>query len=100
MANRKKIDCISPNTGVAFDQWEETGPAEFQSALDKVSSASFSDLYEVSLRRKALFAISNAIEKNRNEFETIIVNEVGKTKAEAVAEVDYSKSFLSQATKL
>ena len=72
MADSKKIDCISPNTGVAFDQWEETGPAEFQSALDKVSSASFSDLSEVSSRRKALFAISNAIEKNRNEFETII----------------------------
>ena len=95
MADSKKIDCISPNTGVAFDQWEETGPAEFQSALDKLSSASFSDLSEVTSRRKALFAISNAIEKNRNEFETIIVNEVGKTKAEAVAEVDYSKSFLT-----
>ena len=95
MADSKKIDCISPNTGVAFDQWEETVPAEFQSALDKVSNASFSDLSEVSSGRKALFAISNAIEKNRNEFETIIVNEVGKTKAEAVAEVDYSKSFLT-----
>ena len=95
MANIKRIDCISPNTGAAFDQWEETGPAEFQSALDKLSSASFSDLSEVTSRRKALFAISYAIEKNRNEFETIIVNEVGKTKAEAVAEVDYSKSFLT-----
>ena len=32
---------------------------------------------------------------SENQFETIIVNEVGKTKAEAVAEVDYSKSFLT-----
>ena len=95
MADSKKIDCISPNTGLAFDQWEETGPAEFQSSLDKVSNASFSDLSEVSSRREALFAIRNAIEKNRNEFETIIVNEVGKTKAEAVAEDDYSKSFVT-----
>ena len=95
MADSKKIDCISPNTGAAFDQWEETGPAEFQSALDKVSSASFLDLSEVSSRRAALLAISDIIEKNRNEFETLIVNEVGKTKAEAVAEVDYAKSFLT-----
>ena len=95
MANSKKIDCISPNTGVAFDQWDETRLSEFQIALDKVSNASFLDLYEVSSRRTALLAISDIIEKKRNEFETIIVNEVGKTKAEAVAEVDYSKSFLT-----
>ena len=95
MANSKKIDCISPNTGVAFDQWDETRLSEFQIALDKVSNASFLDLYEVASRRTALLAISDIIEKKRNEFETIIVNEVGKTKAEAVAEVDYSKSFLT-----
>ena len=95
MANSKKIDCISPNTGAAFDQWDETRLSEFQIALDKVSNASFLDLYEVSSRRTALLAISDIIEKKRNEFETIIVNEVGKTKAEAVAEVDYSKSFLT-----
>ena len=95
MANIKKIDCISPNTGLAFDQWDETELAEFQKALDKVSKSSFLDLSEVSSRRAALLAISDIIEKNRNEFETIIVDEVGKTKAEAVAEVDYSKSFLT-----
>ena len=80
---------------MAFDQWDETGLKELQTALDKVSKSSSVDLYEVSSRRTALMALSEIIEKNRNEFETIIVNEVGKTKAEAVAEVDYAKSFLT-----
>ena len=38
--------------------------------------------------------MSNAIEKAREEFEELIVAEVGKTQSEAKAEIDYAKSFL------
>ena len=79
MKNEEKIDCISPNTGASFDQWSETPISEFES-LARVSRHSFPDLATVSSRRAVLLEISHLIEVNRDEFEKIIINEVGKTK--------------------
>ena len=93
MKNEEKIDCISPNTGASFDQWSETPVSEFRESLARVSRHSFSDLATVSSRRADLLEVSHLIEVNRDEFEKIIINEVGKTRTEAVAEIDYSKSF-------
>ena len=100
MKNEEKIDCISPNTGASFDQWSETPISEFRESLARVSRHSFPDLATVSSRRAILLEISHLIEVNRNEFEKIIINEVGKTRAEAVAEIDYSKSFLKYVADL
>ena len=100
MKNEEKIDCISPNTGASFDQWSETPISEFRESLARVSRHSFPDLATVSSRRAILLEISHLIEVNRDEFEKIIINEVGKTKAEAVAEIDYSKSFLTYVADL
>ena len=100
MKNEEKIDCISPNTGASFDQWSETPISEFRESLARVSRHSFPDLATVSSRRAILLEISHLIEVNRDEFEKIIINEVGKTRAEAVAEIDYSKSFLTYVADL
>ncbi len=100
MKNEENIECISPNTGTSFDQWSETPVSEVRESLARVSRNSFSDLATVSSRRSVLLEISCLIEANRDEFEKIIINEVGKTRAEAVAEIDYAKSFLTYVAEL
>ncbi len=100
MKNKENIDCISPNTGAPFDQWSETPVSEFRESLARVSRDSFSDLATVSSRRSVLLEISCLIEANRDEFEKIIITEVGKTRTEAVAEIDYAKSFLTYVADL
>ena len=100
MKNEGKIECISPNTGASFDQWSETPVSEVRESLARVSRNSFSDLATVSSRRSVLLEISCLIEANRVEFEKIIINEVGKTRTEAVAEIDYAKSFLTYVADL
>ena len=100
MKNEEKIDCISHNTGASFDHWAETPISEFRESLARESRHSFPDLATVSSRRAILLEISHLIEANRDEFEKKIINEVGKTRAEAVAEIDYSKSFLTYVADL
>ena len=100
MKSEENIDCISPNTGASFDQWSETPVSEVRESLARVSRNSFSDLATVSSRRSVLLEISCLIEANRDEFEKIIINEVGKTRTEAVAEIDYAKSFLTYVADL
>ncbi len=100
MKNEENIECISPNTGASFDQWSETPVSEVRESLARVSRNSFSDLATVSSRRSVLLEISRLIEANRDEFEKIIINEVGKTRTEAVAEIDYAKSFLTYVADL
>ena len=100
MKNEENIECISPNTGASFDQWSETPVSEVRESLARVSRNSFSDLATVSSRRSVLLEISCLIEANRDEFEKIIINEVGKTRTEAVAEIDYAKSFLTYVADL
>ena len=95
MANHNQIDCISPNTGAPFDKWSQTTPAELQALLDTVHKKSFYELKEASSRSSILLSISNLVEKHREDFEALIVREVGKTQTEAKSEIDYSKSFLT-----
>ena len=90
--NEEKIDCISPNTGASFDQWLRH---LFQN-LEKVWREYQDIRFQTSLlflHDDRFFEISNLIEANRDELEKIIINEVGKTRAEAAAEIDYSESF-------
>ena len=94
MENKEQFKCISPNTGEAFDTWTQTSVSEFSSALERLNDKSFIELSKASNRASALILLSNAIEKAREEFEGLIVAEVGKTQSEAKAEIDYAKSFL------
>ena len=94
MENKEQFKCISPNTGEAFDTWTQTSVSEFSSALERLNDKSFIELSEASNRASALILLSDAIEKAREEFEGLIVAEVGKTQSEAKAEIDYAKSFL------
>ena len=95
MANNNQIDCISPNTGAPFDKWSETTPAHLQASLDTIQKKSFYELKEASSRSSILLSISSLIEKNRKDLEELIVTEEGKTQAEAISEIDYSKAFLT-----
>jgi succinate-semialdehyde dehydrogenase/glutarate-semialdehyde dehydrogenase len=95
MASNNQKDCISPNSGAPFDKWSNTTPAQLQASLDAINRKSFSELKEASSRGSILLSIANLIEKNRKDFEGLIVTEVGKTQAEAISEIDYSKSFLT-----
>ena len=94
MENKEQFECISPNTGKTFDKWTQTSVAEFNDSLKRLYNKSFGELSPTSSRAEVLRMLSDAIEEGREELETIIVAEVGKTRAEAHAEVDYAKSFL------
>ena len=94
MEDKEQFECISPNTGKAFDRWTQTSITEFNNSLELLYDKSFAELSPTSSRAEALSMLSDAIEEGREELETLIVSEVGKTKAEANAEVDYAKSFL------
>ena len=85
MASNNQKDCISPNSGAPFDKWSNTTPAQLQASLDAIHRKSFSELKEASSRGSILLSISNLIEKNRKDFEGLIVTEVGKTQAEAIS---------------
>ncbi len=94
MENKEHFECISPNSGKTFDKWTETSVTQFNDSLERLYDKSFAELSPTSSRTAALRMLSDAIEEGREELETLIIAEVGKTKAEANAEVDYAKSFL------
>ena len=102
MENKLQFECISPNTGKTFDKWVETSVSEFNDSLNRLYSKSFAELLPTSSRTEALKMLSDAIEEGREELETLIVAEVGKTKAEANADqsVDIEKTHTKTGIKI
>lgn len=94
-----ELESISPNTGRGFARWTEIGADAARARIECVAGASLA-LAGLAARRDALSRVSAALAAARAELVALTVTEVGKTPAEAEAEIDYAESFLETSRRL
>ena len=94
-----EFESISPNTGRRFATWRELPPEAAAERIARIGAADAS-LADLPARQDALIQVSDALTAARAELVDLTVAEVGKTPAEAEAEIDYAESFLRTAREL
>lgn len=94
-----EFESISPNTGRSFARWIEISAEAAQARIERIAGASFA-LADLTARKDILFRVSAALSSARSELVALTVTEVGKTWAEAEAEIDYAESFLEASRRL
>lgn len=94
-----EFESHAPNTGRCFATWRESGPQAVADSVARIAGAA-TVLEALSARRSALSRLSVALAAGRAELVALTVTEVGKTPAEAEAEIDYAESFLETARRL
>lgn len=92
------LDLRSPNTGKTFARLPVTPSEELARSLDALEAAAAP--FGVDERAATLQAIARALRDARGELARAIVTEVGKTPAEADAEVAYAAEFVDVAAAL
>ena len=90
------VDIISPNTGMVIGQWSPDSLQHIGTVLDGLPAA-MAALAATNTRRAFLSAAAMTLEKAKAGLAAVILEEVGKTPAEAADEVDYAISFLRHA---
>lgn len=94
------IESINPSTGQVFAHWASASDPELAAALDRLALGTARLTADRELRRSVLDRAMAALENTRADLAYIVLEEVGKTPAEAEGEIPYALSFLDVAREL
>ena len=89
--------CYSPNDGRLLDDVETIDTDALEAAVQNARSAYYALGDDVSLRRQLLSDFCDRLLGDKAALTSLVVDEVGKTPAEAAGEVDYAAAFIDQA---
>ena len=95
--SKSRTACYSPNDGRLLDQVEIIEPGALEALVQDAKSAYFALGNDVDLRYQMLSDFRNRLLQNKATLAALVVDEVGKTPAEASGEVDYAAAFIDQA---
>jgi len=89
--------CYSPNDGRLLDDVETIDANALEAAVQNARTAYYALADDVSLRRQLLSDFRDRLLGDKAALSALVVDEVGKTPAEAAGEVDYAAAFIDQA---
>jgi succinate-semialdehyde dehydrogenase/glutarate-semialdehyde dehydrogenase len=89
--------CYSPNDGRLLDEVETIEPSALEAAVLEAKRAYFALSSDADMRRQLLTSFRDRLLHDKDALAALVVDEVGKTPAEASGEVDYAAAFVDQA---
>jgi succinate-semialdehyde dehydrogenase/glutarate-semialdehyde dehydrogenase len=89
--------CYSPNNGRLLDEVETIEPSALEAAVQEAKRAYFALGSDTDSRRQVLTSFRDRLLDDKDALAALVVDEVGKTPAEASGEVDYAAAFVDQA---